>query len=90
MHILLLEFLKFCIPGYNSVFPVESHPVSEEHLAFILRLKDIHSKRGIALLHDGIFLGLFDLDDGGDMFLRNINKLLRYYMALYPKRQNTS
>jgi hypothetical protein len=34
-------------------------------------------------------LGLFfDPEDGGDMFLRNINWLSTDYTALYPRRQN--
>jgi hypothetical protein len=34
--------------------------------------------------HAGIFLGLFDPDDGGDMFLRNVAWLSTDYTALYP------
>jgi hypothetical protein len=36
-------------------------------------------------------LGLiFDLEDGGNMFLQNVNCLLPDYTALHPKRQNSS
>jgi hypothetical protein len=37
--------------------------------------------------HAGFFLGLFfDLEDGGDMFLRNFGSLSTDYTALYPRR----
>jgi hypothetical protein len=41
--------------------------------------------------HAGFVLGLFfDPEDEGDMFLRNVGWLLTAYMALYPRRQNSS
>jgi hypothetical protein len=40
--------------------------------------------------HAGILLGLFDPEDGGDMFLRNFGWLLMDYIALYPRRQYSS
>jgi hypothetical protein len=37
------------------------------------------------------FLGLFfDPEDGGDMYLRNVGPLSADYIALYPRRQNSS
>jgi hypothetical protein len=42
------------------------------------------------LLHDGFLLSLiFDLEDGGDMFLRNVGRLSPEYKALYPRRLNS-
>jgi hypothetical protein len=39
-------------------------------------------------VHAGFLLDLFfDLEDGGDMFLRNVGLLSRDYTALYPRRQ---
>jgi hypothetical protein len=40
----------------------------------------------------GFFLlGLFfDPDDGGEIFLRNVSRFSTDYMALYPRKQNTS
>jgi hypothetical protein len=41
------------------------------------------------LLHAGFLSGLlFDPEDGGDIFLRNVGWLSTDYMALYPRRQN--
>jgi hypothetical protein len=38
-------------------------------------------------LHHRFLLGLlFDLEDGGDMFLRNVGSFSTDYTALYPKR----
>jgi hypothetical protein len=42
------------------------------------------------LLHVGFLLGwLFDPEDGGDMFLRNVSWLSTDYTALYLSRQNS-
>jgi hypothetical protein len=40
------------------------------------------------LPHDGFLLRLFDPEDGGTMFLRNIGWLSTDYTALYHRRQN--
>jgi hypothetical protein len=41
--------------------------------------------------HAGFLLGLcFDPEDGGDIFLQNIGWLSMDYMALCPRRQNSS
>jgi hypothetical protein len=41
--------------------------------------------------HAGFLLDLFfDLEDGGDMLLRNVCRLSTDYMVLYPRRQNTT
>jgi hypothetical protein len=37
--------------------------------------------------HAGILLGLFDPEDGRDVFLRNVGRLSTNYTALYPRRQ---
>jgi hypothetical protein len=39
--------------------------------------------------HAGILLGLFDPEDGGDMFLRNVGLFSTDYTALYL-RENSS
>jgi hypothetical protein len=36
--------------------------------------------------HAGILLGLFDPEDGGDMFLRNFRWLSTDYTALFPRK----
>jgi hypothetical protein len=36
--------------------------------------------------HRGILLRLFDPEDGGDMFLRNVGWLSTDYMTLYPRK----
>jgi hypothetical protein len=37
--------------------------------------------------HDDFFFGiLFDTEDGGDMFLRNVGSLSTDFTALYPRR----
>jgi hypothetical protein len=39
------------------------------------------------LLHAGFLIGLFyDLENGGDIFLRNVGLLSTDYTALYPRR----
>lgn len=35
------------------------------------------------MLHAGLLLGLFDPEDGGDTFLKNVSVLSTDYMALY-------
>jgi hypothetical protein len=42
------------------------------------------------LLHASFLLGLFDPEDGGDIFLRNICLLSTDYTTLYPRSQNSS
>jgi hypothetical protein len=37
----------------------------------------------------GILLGLFDPEDGSDMFLRNISRISTHYSALYPRSYNS-
>jgi hypothetical protein len=46
--------------GYNAVQPVENQEAFWENMSPI-----------ITCFHIGMLLGLFDLEDGGDMFLRN-------------------
>jgi hypothetical protein len=36
--------------------------------------------------HFGSLLGLFDIENGGDIFFRNIGWLSTAYTALYPRR----
>jgi hypothetical protein len=39
------------------------------------------------LLHGGFFLGLlFNPEDGGSMFLKNVALFAADYMSLYPRR----
>jgi hypothetical protein len=40
--------------------------------------------------HAGILLGLFDPEDGGDMFLPNVSGISTDYMVLYPRIQYCS
>jgi hypothetical protein len=42
------------------------------------------------LLHAGFLLGLFDPQDGGVIFFRNIGWLSTDYMAIYPRIYNFS
>jgi hypothetical protein len=46
--------------------------------------------RPATYFHTGILLGLFDPEDGGDMFLRNVGSLSTDYRALYPRKQYSS
>jgi hypothetical protein len=41
---------------------------------------------GLLCFHVGILLGLFDPEDGGDMFLRIVGWLSADYTALCPRR----
>jgi hypothetical protein len=43
------------------------------------------SKKIVTCFHDRILLGLFDPEDGGDMFLRNDGWLSTGHIALYPR-----
>jgi hypothetical protein len=52
---------------------------------------DIKQSTVCSLFYSGFFLGLFfHTQDGGDIFLRNIDWLSTDYTALYPKRHNSS
>jgi hypothetical protein len=44
----------------------------------------------VACFQAGIFLGVFGPEDGGDMYLRNIDQISADYKALYPRRYNSS
>jgi hypothetical protein len=40
-------------------------------------------------LHAGLLFGVFyDLEDGGDIFIRNLGWISAEYTALYPRRYN--
>jgi hypothetical protein len=41
-------------------------------------------------IHAGIFLTLFDPEDGGDTFLRNVGRLSKDYTALCPRKWYSS
>jgi hypothetical protein len=59
---------------YTAVYSVESQP-----------------KFRATCFHDVFLLDLFfDPEDGGDMFLRNVNRLSTDYTESYPRRQNFS
>jgi hypothetical protein len=47
------------------------------------QLKQVTSRLATCI-HAGIFLGLFDPEDGGDILLRNVSRLSTNYTALYP------
>jgi hypothetical protein len=62
-------------------------------LSSVIYRRTVRWNRGSAccLVHVGfLFHLLFGLEDGDDMFLRNIGWLLTGYMTLYPTRQNSS
>jgi hypothetical protein len=40
----------------------------------------------VTCFHAGILLGLFNPEDGGDIFLRNVGLLSTDYTAVYPIR----
>jgi hypothetical protein len=55
-------FEEFCLLGYNAVWSIEIQPTFRRNIS-----------PGLATcFHVGILLGLFDPEDGGDMFLRNV------------------
>jgi hypothetical protein len=56
-----------------------STDVSEEHVAV---LATCFTRRFLAQL-------IFDPEDGGDMFLRNVAGILTDYTPLHPRRQNS-
>jgi hypothetical protein len=63
-----------------------STDVSEEHTAFIFRVKEYEQALLATCFHPGFLLGLFfDLEDGGDMFLRNIGWHSTDYTASYSR-----
>jgi hypothetical protein len=48
--------------------------ISEDHLASIFRVKEYAKPQAIMTQQPNFFLGFcFDPEDGGDMFLRNID-----------------
>jgi hypothetical protein len=54
-----------------------------------------HSKqiKEITIIEDrgkNYILRLFNFEDGGDMFLRNVDSFSTDYTALYPRRQNST
>jgi hypothetical protein len=68
--------------------------VSEEHIAYIFRAEEQteqETSSACYLCQVGFLLGLlFDPDDDGEIFLRNVGRLTTDYMALYPRRQKSS
>jgi hypothetical protein len=58
------------------------------------RVRNKHEAHSLALLAAcfmlSLLIGLFNPEDGGEMFLENIIWLSKDYMALYPTRQNSS
>jgi hypothetical protein len=67
--------------------------VSKEHTASLFRVadwvKEVPSKKPRCLLLASRLLGLlFDPDDGGDMFLRNVCKFLTDYTSSHPRRES--
>jgi hypothetical protein len=64
--------------------------VSEEHVAFIIRVEKLARRQpdsACYLLHAGSLLGLFfDPEDGGGVFFRNVGSFSTDYSALYPRR----
>jgi hypothetical protein len=47
-------------------------------------------KRGSAcyLLHAGLLLGLFNPENGGNLFLRNVGSLSMDFSTFYPRKYN--
>jgi hypothetical protein len=71
------ETEEYYLLGYNAVWAVESHrKIRRNIFPPSLMLKNKPSKIRTLLatcFHAGIFFGLFfDLENGGDMFLRNV------------------
>jgi hypothetical protein len=49
------------------------------------------ASRARYLAHAGLLFGFFfDPENGGNMFLQNVGRLLMDYMALYPRKYNSS
>jgi hypothetical protein len=53
---------------------------------FITQWVQTEKNRLTTCFHDSYLLGLFDPEDGGDMFLRNVSWFSPGYKALYPRR----
>jgi hypothetical protein len=62
---------EFCLLGYNAVLSIESQAVFQKKSH--LHLKGQRFVRGCLLTASCRFLSWLDLEDGGDMFLQNIN-----------------
>jgi hypothetical protein len=79
------------------VLPIQSeHRVSQiylketfENKTNFFRAEKKAPETTCCLLRAGFFFGLLlDPEDGVNIFLRNVNCLLVYYIALYPRRQS--
>jgi hypothetical protein len=71
--------------------PVESQPTFQRNISLPSSGSNKPSKIPAELVtcfHAGFLLGLFDTEDGGDTFLRNIGWLSTDYTALYPRKQD--
>jgi hypothetical protein len=65
-----------------------SADVSEDRVAYIFMIEET-SNYTRYLLHALFFLDLyFDVEEGGDMVLRNVGLLPRDYMTLHHRNQN--
>jgi hypothetical protein len=82
-EVLLLVTVKSSILWYTTPYcPVK----------FYRHFKGLCRKQIAAycMLHAGLLLGLlFDPEDGGDMFLRNVSWLSPGYKTFYPRKQNS-
>jgi hypothetical protein len=75
--------------GYNTVWSVESPPAFRRNIS--PPSSGSNKRRLVTCFHTGILLDLFfDLEDGGNMFLRNVGWLSTDYMALYHRGQYSS
>jgi hypothetical protein len=69
---------EFNLVEYDALQSSESQrDVSEEE------------SRASCLLNDLLLGSLFNPQDGGDMFLRNVSRLSTNYTTLYPRRHNS-
>jgi hypothetical protein len=80
---------------WNSIFwditscsPLKSTSVSEDHVVTIFGIKEDKQETRIKqVASSGLF---FNPEDGGYMYLQNANWLSMDYVALYPRRHNSS
>jgi hypothetical protein len=93
-----LMVAEFCLLGYNAVYSSENQPTFRRNMSSLSSESKNKPSKKPACKRDVIaacfelgffFRLLFHPEDGCDIFIRNVSRLSKEYMALYLRRQNS-